>query len=73
MKKIAEILETNEDFEAALKLFRHLSTVELNKTAWLEKQALLQNLGNIDEAIRLTENVLKIEPYNWRTLFTKPV
>ncbi|MCB1605258.1 MAG: tetratricopeptide repeat protein, partial [Xanthomonadales bacterium] len=64
-EKIAEILETNEDFEAALKLFRHLSTVEPNKTAWLLKQAsVLQNLGNIDEAIRLTENVLKIEPYN---------
>ena len=64
-EQLARILEINEDFEGALKLFKHLANSQPMQAAWLLKQAtVLQNLGHIDEAEQLSNTALAMEPNN---------
>lgn len=64
-EQLARILEVNEDFEGALKLFQRLATNQPNQAAWLLKQAtVLQNLGHIDQAEKLSNTALTMEPSN---------
>jgi len=64
-EQLARILEINEDFDAALQLFQHLSHRQPNQAAWLLKQAtVLQNLGDIDQAEKLSNLALDKDPNN---------
>ncbi|MCB1582689.1 MAG: sulfotransferase, partial [Xanthomonadales bacterium] len=64
-EKLARILEINEDFNGALKLYQHLTMTHPNKTSWLLKQAaMLQNLGDIEQAVVMSNKALEREPNN---------
>ncbi len=64
-EKLALILEINEDFASALKLYQHLADCQPNQANWLLKQAItLQNLGNIEQAAKLCDQALALEPNN---------
>lgn len=62
---LASILSANEDFDAALKLYQHLSSTQPNQSVWLLKSATtLQNQGKIKEAKKLIDTVFISEPDN---------
>lgn len=64
-EKLARLLEVNEDFKGALKLYQHLADTHPNKTSWLLKQAaIFQNLGDIERAVELSDKALEREPNN---------
>ncbi len=61
MTKIARLLELNEDFNLALKLYQQLSEKEPNNANWLLKKAsMYQFLGKIDRANSLCNQALAI-------------
>ncbi|TDR23252.1 tetratricopeptide repeat-containing sulfotransferase family protein [Marinicella litoralis] len=64
-EKLALILEANEDFASALKLYEYMAITQGNQVNWLLKQATAQqNLGNIAQATKLCDQALDTEPNN---------
>ncbi|KAA3640248.1 MAG: sulfotransferase family protein, partial [Proteobacteria bacterium] len=69
-KSLAYIFEKNEDFKAALRLFKHLSKQQPRHTGWLLKMAQIeQNLGHFAAAEKRCQQVLIIQPGNADALF----
>jgi tetratricopeptide (TPR) repeat protein len=63
IEQLARVLELNEDFDGALKLYNQLHNNQPNHVVWLLKQATMyQNMGKIETAEQLSTKALAMAP-----------